>query len=1147
MSNFHKDEVLGRLRRHHYLLINGGGIVITLLILFASGLEIWASVRGYLAKVQVETSLNNNKLSNQIVRSTARASVNRHDVVRSLNTIRPVSQDTLLQFKANDDSLLFYKSFDEQPILVMGTQPLTSVDEPWFYISVAQNISQQASAARGHKSGEFNAYIYSTDKRFFLFTAVPWEPTIAHHVLSQPRSVLLEQLSHEIDQGIAPFDELSRPPQPILHWLPPSVSLLNHRPVFRVVSIMWKSNTEKFGTLVFEVPIERFADTLPPSSFGGDSLILDQSGRIMLPYNNLSEGRLLKLAQLVQKEGLGKSHRSYYQDGQFIYSLGPSRNGWTMIYALSLRQIIADIRLQLLVPVVFGSITILVTWILLLLVKRRVLMPAMQQSERIFESEQLNRTFIETAPVGLGLLALGNGTLLLRSQVMVQMQERFQNGYTSLPAALVECFHQQQSVYQEVLVRREITFDTHDGQQVNLSVSMALGRYRGEDVLVVAFVDITDKKQLEQYLIAAKESADKANAAKSSFLAVMSHEIRTPLNAILGNLELLSHLPLDEQSDRLDVIRHASDSLLSTINDVLDFTKIEAGEMHLEHIEFDILEVVAQVLDIFSPIAQAKGLTLRGELGETSTLPLLGDPTCMRQVINNLLSNALKFTEKGQVILRINVDMPTSLILVEVEDTGIGMSALQQQQMFNAFKQADESINRRYGGSGLGLALSKRLAEAMGGNLSATSELGKGSVFQLSLPLSQAETQPDRPLFSGQQVSVLAIMPECRSYLTRVLTAWGLEVQSYQHPAQIDDLALSTLETLILWGDRSTWHHNDENRLVEEAIWVIDCSNEGPQIPVATGRVLSTSVYGLKGLACALRHSLQGQDLPIREQGEQVLPQALHVLVAEDNPVNRHLIAEQLRLLGCTVCLVEEGGQALGQLQQERFDILLTDLSMPGMDGYTLARRVREEWPTIPVVAVTASATQQEYADCQAAGMAWVLTKPLLLKELKEMLLVVCGLEAIYLEAKKKPEVDTQQSGLLDGNALPGNIQLLFQQTCANSLVVLREASKTQDTPAILHELHFLNGAFGVFDMQELIEQATALEVLIKNSGSGPAQMLLASFCEALEKIVLAMPVSAESLVTRIITLAVSSHEEKISEEIVRLGNELLAILSERQ
>jgi two-component system capsular synthesis sensor histidine kinase RcsC len=379
------------------------------------------------------------------------------------------------------------------------------------------------------------------------------------------------------------------------------------------------------------------------------------------------------------------------------------------------------------------------------------------------------------------------------------------------------------------------------------------------------------------------------------------------------------------------------------------------------------------------------------------------------------------------------------------------------------------------------------------------------------------------------------------------LTTWGLEVQSYQHPAQIDDVALGSLTTLILWGDRTTWHPNDENRLVEEATWVIDCSNERPQIPVATGRVLSTSVYGLKGLAYALRHSLQGQDLPIRERGEQALPQALHVLVAEDNPVNRHLLAEQLRLLGCTVCLVEEGEQALAKLQQERFDILLTDLSMPKMDGYTLARRARDEWPTMPVVAVTASATQQEYTDCKAAGMVQVLTKPLLLKELKEMLLVVCGLEAIYLEAKMKPEVDAVQAGLLDGSALTVDIQQLFEQTSTNSLAVLREAIETKDTPAILHELHFLNGAFGVFEMHEMMEQATVLESLIKNSGGESVQILLAEFCEALEKITLAAPASAESLVTRIITLAASHSEEKTGEEIVRLGNQLLAILSERQ
>ncbi|MFZ1873189.1 MAG: ATP-binding protein [Chania sp.] len=1048
-----------------------------------------------------------------------------------------------MQFKANGNSLIINETPEGQPVAVMADQPLKNVDNARYYLSLAKNIAPTAIQVRKRYGGDFSSYIYSVDKKFLLFTIAPWEQAVAERILSQPRSILMEQLSHDVESTMASAGESSRPIWPITHWLPPSISLLNNKPVFRAAFTLWKSKEEKFGTLVFEEPVEKLTAILPQFSSDGNCLILDQRGRLMLPCNNLAESKLLKLAQQGQREGLGTSRRSYYQDGQLLYSWELGRNGWILVYSFPLRDIVAEAGLQIAITLLFGGIIILLTWILLLLVKQRVLTPAMQQSELIFESEQLSRTLIETAPVGLGLLALESGTPFLRSLVMVQMQERLKNGDNSLPVALADCYRQQLNIQQKGLVHQEMAFDTRDGQQVSLSVSMALARYRGEDALVVAFVDITDKKQLEQYMIAAKKDADKASAAKSSFLAAMSHEIRTPLNAILGNLELLSHSALKEQRDRLAIVRHASDSLLAIISDVLDFSKIEAGELYLEHIEFDLLEVASLALGIFAPVIHAKGLTLRGELGETTTLPLLGDPTCVGQVINNLLSNALKFTEQGQVVLRINVDMTASLILIEVEDTGIGILASQQQKMFTEFRQADETINRRYGGTGLGLALCKRLAEAMGGELSVTSELGKGSVFRFSLPLSQANVQADRPLFNGQQVSVLAMMPECRAYLTRVLTVWGLEVQCYQHPAQIDDTALDTLETLIIWGDRTTWHHSDENRLVEEATWVIDCSNEGLQIPVATGRVLSTSVYGVKGLAYALRYSLQGHSLPVLERGEQDLPRALRVLVAEDNLVNRRLFEEQLRLLGCTVCLVEEGEQALARLQQERFDILLTDLSMPGMDGYTLARRAREAWPAMPVVAVTANATLQEHEECEAAGMVQVLTKPLLLKELKEMLLVVCGLDAIYHDVKTEPEVGTVQSGLLDGNMLPADIQHLFEETCASSLAVLREAYETEDTPAILRELHSLNGAFGVFEMHELMKQATALDSLIRNSGIKSADRLLASFCEALEKITLAVPTEAESLVARIITLA----EAKDAEEAAQLGNELLAILSERK
>ncbi|MFC0228911.1 ATP-binding protein, partial [Serratia aquatilis] len=778
----------------------------------------------------------------------------------------------------------------------------------------------------------------------------------------------------------------------------------------------------------------------------------------------------------------------------FVAALGDT--DWFLVFHCSWREIAAVIAFEVRGDALVILGTLLFVWCFLIYFKLYIFRPVIRRSQQVFESEQLSRTLIETAPVGLGLLALANGEPLLRSPAMLQMQGLLHSEGSSLPAELARCYRQQ-ALPEGMPLHQELTFYTHSGQPVSLSVSMTPVFYRGENALVVAFIDISSQKQLEQQLMAAREASDKASAAKSSFLAAMSHEIRTPLNAILGNLELLAHSAQDGQRERLKTIRQASDSLLATISDVLDFSKIEAGELHLEHIEFDVLQVAAHALAIFAPVAQAKGLALEGELGDAVSQPMRGDPTCLGQVLNNLLSNALKFTEQGQVLLRIDVDGSASLIKIEVEDTGIGMSASQQQGVFRAFNQVDETINRRYGGTGLGLALCTRLAQAMGGELSVTSELGKGSVFQLSLPLHADAGPADRPLFQGERICVLAAMPGARAYLSRVLTAWGLEVATYQHPAQIDDKALPSLGTLVLWGDRTTWHPDDENRLVEEATWVIECSGEGSEIPVATGRVLNTSIYGLKGLSCALRYLLQGECLPVREQVEMALPGVLRVLVAEDNPVNRRLFEEQLKLLGCRVSLVECGEQALACLQRERFDILLTDLSMPGLDGYTLARRVREAWPVMPVVAVTANATQQEYDKCEAAGIVRVLTKPLLLNELKEMLLTVCGLE--MADTKPATQAGGQHNALLGGHSLPEDIWNIFENFCLSSCQKIRQAQRIGNVEDILRELHMLRGALGVYHLPEAEKKLAEIESYLKSGESG-AEERLESFLQMLQQ-----------------------------------------------
>ena len=939
------------------------------------------------------------------------------------------------------------------------------------------------------KDDIISSYFYSAGHE--MLGIMPAPALAIREKLSSDRKYYLDLMAQDVDAAVFPSGQIT-----ISHdanrayWLPPYINPYSGKKALRLAAPILLDEIP-FAVLVLEFTPPTLMSASQPEEKQGSYTLLSKQGQIISEYGaeqsvqpEAQRSSLERFAAQLQEEGI-----------TFVATL--AETDWFLVFHCSWREIASTVIHQMGGEVIMVLAAILLVWWFLLYFKFHIFRPVIRQSERVFESEQLSRILITTAPVGLGVLRLANGELLLCSPVMKQTQAWLRTEENSLSAEFIKCYRQQAQAQKGGLVHQELAFTSPEGEPVSLAVNIAPVRYQGEDALVVAFIDITDKKQLEQNLIAAKEAADKASAAKSSFLAAMSHEIRTPLNAILGNLELLAHSAFDEQRDRLDIIRHASDRLLATINGVLDFSKIEAGELHLEHIEFDALEISASVLEIFGPIAQAKGLVLLGELGETASQPMVGDPTCLGQVLNNLLSNALKFTEQGRVMLRIDVDAPASLIRFRVEDTGIGMSASQQQQIFRAFIQADETINRRYGGTGLGLALCTQLTQAMGGELSVTSAPGQGSVFQLSLPLSQDAGKADRPLFNGERVSLLAAMPAERAYLTRVLTAWGLKVDAYQHPAQLDEIALGSLQHLVMWGDNSTWHPDDEDRLVEKAASVIECSGDGPQIPVISGRVLSTSVYGLKGLACALRHSLQGQVLPEREPADLRLSGSLRVLVAEDNPVNRHLFEEQLGLLGCTVCLVEGGEQALARLQQERFDILLTDLSMPGMDGFTLARRARELWPAMPVVAVTANATQQEYAECALAGIARVLIKPLLLKELKEMLLELGGLKL----ASGEPPTPAEEwaNTLLGGRPLPDEMWDIFERECQLSFEVIRQAQSRGDTAEILQELHKLRGALGVYHFLEAEKKLAAIEISLK-SGEPEAERLLGPFLHQLQR-----------------------------------------------
>ncbi|WP_137823797.1 ATP-binding protein [Pseudomonas sp. D(2018)] len=1146
MATLSQDDVLQRLRRHQYLIVGGGGLLITLAVLLTCLLEIWAVTRGHLDKLQDEVSLDARQLGDFKTRITANMRNNVQSIELALRAADSVDTRLLREFQLGDHALRVQATADAHPLLVMGASTENAPEDAWPYLQLAARLSPLVSITRERSTAEHSIYLYSNDKRYLLVSEVPWPGDAWQRGLVSQRGPLLERLTVGLDHVKDAPEATARRSEAELHWLPPYESPLTGKYVLRTATPVRDATGKAFGNVVYELPVDSVKRQLSESGVSADYMIFDGAGQLMVSSSGSPETERLELARKALDNGLGRAYRRDYQGGQVLYGWALGQSGWTLVYTLGWRELADGLGLQLLVPILTAATLILITWVFLLLIKRRVLAPAVRQSQRVFESEQLSRTLIQTAPVGLALLVVESGEVLLRSPAMQVMQDRVSEQECYLPDQLARRYRQYVATVlpgaQPESLHEDLTFVALDGEVLNLSVSMAPVRYQDRDALVAAFIDITDKKRLEQSLLEAKIAADRANAAKSSFLAAMSHEIRTPLNAILGNLELLAHSALDFQRDRLDTIRRSSDSLLAIVSDVLDFSKIEAGELRLERIEFDVLDVASRSLAIFTPTARVKGLMLHGELGDTATQPMLGDPTRLGQVLNNLLSNAIKFTDQGQVTLRIRVDTAASRVVLEVEDSGIGMSEIQLQQIFRPFSQADESINRRYGGTGLGLTLCQRLTQAMGGEMSVRSEAGQGSLFRFSLPLEPGLAPGECPVFDGERVLLLAAMPEQRAYLERVLLTWGLQLKGYQHPAQLDEGSLATADALVLWGERMTWCAEDENRLVEQAAWVIDCSAEGPREPTAAGRVLSASVHGLKGLACALQHALHGQPLPTRVAPQWELPKQLRVLVAEDNPVNRRLFEEQLQLLGCDPLMVEDGEQALAQLERERFDLLLTDLSMPGLDGYALARLARERWPRMPVVAATAHVTLRERERCQEAGVAQVLTKPLSLEALARALRETCGTNgetdngmSVPIPLADRPLMAPVKPGWLGGLALPPDVQIAFEKACAESHGAIRQALYKRDAEAVLRELHSLRGAFGVFQLEQLAQQAAELDEQVRQLGCLGAAASIESFCETLEYAVLRAPKDVESLIGRLVELATAGAGGQVAGEVRHL------------
>ncbi|MBN9108874.1 MAG: response regulator [Pseudonocardia sp.] len=589
---------------------------------------------------------------------------------------------------------------------------------------------------------------------------------------------------------------------------------------------------------------------------------------------------------------------------------------------------------------------------------------------------------------------------------------------------------------------------------------------------------------------AARAAADEANEAKSAFLANMSHEIRTPMNAVIGMTELLSATPLsDEQRDYTGVIAQSADGLLTVINDVLDFSKIEAGKLELVRKPFDPRECIEDTLGLLAPRAAAKGLELVAAVDGDAPEAVLGDPGRLRQILVNLVGNAVKFTESGEVVVTLSAhrDGDVWALRIDVADTGIGLAPEQMALLFRSFSQVDGSATRRHGGTGLGLVISRRLAELMGGTVVVVSEPGRGSTFTVTLvgaPAERPGTASDGPVESLRGRSALVVDDNAtnRRILVAHCASWGMTARAaataeealgwVREGARFDvvvtDLLMPGLDgaafaTALAGIDRvptvclsSLGADRDPAAPIDA--WLTKPVRRGPLAETLVG-LLDTSA-----------RDAGPADVPVERRASH----ELRLLLADDNPVGRRVGLLLLERLGHRADTAATGLEVLAALEEREYDVVLLDVQMPELDGLETARRITAARPPESrpwLVALTANAMAGAREECLAAGMDDYLTKPVRIADL-----------AAALDRSPAPPVGTRQQadlGELVSSYGADVAAELVGEFATNAPVLeadLREGLAAADAPRVRRAAHTLKSNATLFGATALSQRCAAVE-----------------------------------------------------------------------